>query len=475
MEETIKILILEDSETDAALVEYLLLKEKMKCEFLVANNRESYQAALDEFQPDIILSDHSIPQFDSTEALSLARMQYPGIPFIMVTGTASEEFAVGIIQLGADDYILKDRMTRLPAAINKTLQKRKSEKEKQETEKKIIQSETHLRTIFENTSEGFLLLDRDAVIMAFNSNASRYTYLSGSTDFQIGRSVYDFIEDSRKEFAKEIISKVLTGENMQYERSYEYEDGRTTWIEFSATPVIERVQVKGICITGRNITEKKMMEQAIINQKIEEQKTVARAIIQAQEKERNHIGRELHDNINQILATAKMLLSVACKRNEDTKQLIKYPLELIENSIEEIRILCHELVTTVKDIDLQIMIRNLLNNFSQHTAIRTKFTYLESYNTISDDLKLNIYRIMQEQLNNILKHASAQKVTVSVQVDKAGIIVSVADDGIGFNVNEKSKGIGISNMKNRVESYNGKVDIISSPGDGSTLHIVVPC
>ena len=133
MGERLKILILEDSDTDAAIVQHLLLKEKLQCEFVVAVNKETYQAALDQFQPDIILSDHSLPQFDSADALLLARQRFPGIPFIMVTGTASEEFAAGIIKLGADDYILKDRMARLPAVIIKTIQRRRSENERQET------------------------------------------------------------------------------------------------------------------------------------------------------------------------------------------------------------------------------------------------------------------------------------------------------------------------------------------------------
>jgi PAS domain S-box-containing protein len=260
MGEKLKILILEDNDTDAAIVQHLLLKEKLQCEFVVAVDEESYRLTLDQFHPDIILSDHSLPQFDSTDALLLARQRFPGIPFILVTGTASEEFAAGIMKLGADDYILKDRMARLPAAINKTIQNRRSEREKQETEKKIIQSESHLRTIFENTSEGFLLLNSDAVIMAFNSKASKYTFLSKSPDFQIGQSIYDFIEDPRKEFAREIIARALTGERIQYDRSYKMANGSTAWTDFSATPVIDAGEVKGICITGRDITEKKIIE-----------------------------------------------------------------------------------------------------------------------------------------------------------------------------------------------------------------------
>src|SRR6202008_4033867 len=165
MEEPLKILLLEDNPFDAEIIKRLLLKEKLNCEFSMATDKETYLLALEQFHPDIILSDHSLPQFNSKEALVIARQRYPGIPFIMVTGTVSEEFAANIIKLGADDYILKDRLAKLSSAITTTIQRGKYEKEKREAEQKIIQSETNLRTIFENTSEGFLLLDRNAVVI----------------------------------------------------------------------------------------------------------------------------------------------------------------------------------------------------------------------------------------------------------------------------------------------------------------------
>jgi PAS domain-containing protein len=86
----------------------------------------------------------------------------------MVTGAVSEEFAASIIKFGANDYILKDRLNRLPVAIDTALKQKKAENEKRETEKRIMQSEANLRTIFENTSEGFLLMDSNGIVKAFN-------------------------------------------------------------------------------------------------------------------------------------------------------------------------------------------------------------------------------------------------------------------------------------------------------------------
>ena len=128
MAETLKILLLEDSGSDAELLERYLRKEIPDCRVLLAKNKMSFLDAIDDFKPDIILSDHSLPQFDSEDALKAARSKMPNVPFILVTGTVSEEYAVNIIKQGADDYILKDRIRRLPAAIATTLQKKKSEK-----------------------------------------------------------------------------------------------------------------------------------------------------------------------------------------------------------------------------------------------------------------------------------------------------------------------------------------------------------
>src|SRR5258706_282843 len=129
MTSDLKILILEDSASDAELIQRKLKKEKKNCVFQVAMNKENFLKALERFAPDVILSDNSLPQFNAVEALRLTRQRFQHIPFILVTGTVSEEYAADIIRSGADDYILKDRMARLPSAIEAALKKRRAEKE----------------------------------------------------------------------------------------------------------------------------------------------------------------------------------------------------------------------------------------------------------------------------------------------------------------------------------------------------------
>jgi signal transduction histidine kinase len=216
------------------------------------------------------------------------------------------------------------------------------------------------------------------------------------------------------------------------------------------------------------------MEQEVLNQKIQEQKKITRAILNAQEKERNHIGQELHDNISQILASSKLFLCAAGDENEAVKELVKYPMELIDSSIHEIRRLSSRHVTPIKDVDLQELVQSLLDSLRENTSINTTFQYDVDNRELSDDLKLNIYRIIQEQINNIVKHAAPGEVDISVQAEENGLHIEIKDDGQGFDINKKRKGIGISNMMNRIESFNGQMLIDSSPGKGCSVHIDIP-
>jgi PAS domain S-box-containing protein len=229
-------------------------------------------------------------------------------------------------------------------------------------------------------------------------------------------------------------------------------------------------------ITERKEAEDKLkiLEDKILGQKIEEQKKIARALITGQEKERNYIGQELHDNINQILAGTKMFLGIAGKKSEEAKEIVKYPMELIDSSIEEIRLLCSKLVTPLKNIDLEELVRDLLSKLDQSKITKTTFTYAVPPDLLSDDLKLNIYRIIQEQVNNIMKYAETKNVNISIKERDNAINIIVEDDGKGFDVKSKRKGIGISNMINRAETFNGWVEIRSSPGEGCKISVSIP-
>src|SRR5690606_26630192 len=146
MKNELHILILEDVPEEAILVERALRREKFAYVSRRVDSRDGFEDALKNFEPDIVLSDHALPTFNSIEALELCRKFNPEIPFILVTGTVSEEFAVTCIKRGADDYILKSNLTRLGSAIRNALNHRETEERKRLAEAEIINQNDRLRT-----------------------------------------------------------------------------------------------------------------------------------------------------------------------------------------------------------------------------------------------------------------------------------------------------------------------------------------
>jgi two-component system sensor histidine kinase UhpB len=479
MRKPLKILLLEDNPSDAQIVQRLLQKKGFVFESFLAASKVEFILALDEFQPDLIISDNTLPGFSATEALEIYHQRSLSIPFILVTGTVSEEFAVGIIKLGADDYILKDRLERLPTAIDTALEKRNTDLEKKQIAHEREFDQKNLNALINNTKDLMWSIDSDLKLITFNNAFKENAALTSGEFLSKG----DFIlstQFSEKQIShyKIFYQRALSGETFTV---VDYFDSPNEfWSEISFYPIIENNEVVGTACFSRDITERKKsqdaldaMEEKMANQKVQEQKKISRAIIQGQEKERNRIGQELHDNVNQILAATKMFLGRAGK-DEASKEIIKYPIELIDNTIEEIRLLSSRNVTPLKNVDLHELVKTLIEKMKIGININSIFEYEIVDIVLDDDLKLNIYRIIQEQINNIIKYAAAQNVSIYINADGESLFVRIIDDGNGFDTNKKRTGVGLTNMMNRIESYNGHINIESSPGNGCKVHVTIP-
>jgi signal transduction histidine kinase len=344
MDRPLKILHLEDLIADAEIVERVLRKAQFHFEKMVVADRPDFIRALHDFKPDIILSDHSLPAFNSLEALRISRENGIPVPFILVTATVSEEYAVSVIKEGASDYILKDRLERLPNAIQNALDKCRAEAEL------VRQSDLQKKLIIETS-------------------------------------------------------------------------------------------------------------------------------IQVQEREREEIGKELHDNINQILAAAKLYLDIAMKEMEEAPpEAVLRCYQNLNHAMEEIRQLSQSLVApSLGGIGLDQALLKLVGNLPQMASLQLNLD-TEGYREDIDDenIKLTCYRIVQIQLNNIIRHAQAKTVGIQLIKTPGYLELKIQDDGIGFNTTKKNTGIGLRNINNRVGFYNGSVRIDSQPGNGCTLTVTIP-
>ncbi len=255
------------------------------------------------------------------------------------------------------------------------------------------------------------------------------------------------------------------------EREMVHKNGTIIYVEANA----KKFDDDSILVIAHDITERKFLEKELLHQKMQEQKNITKAVINAQEKERAEIGRELHDNVNQLLATSKLYLHQCVIQPCKSDEYIMKSQEYLSCAMDELRKLSHALVGPTQDetMGLIVSLETLLSNISLVKNIEISFkysTYREEESEVG--LKLVIYRIVQEQLNNILKHAAASNVEIELKKEVNCLIVNINDNGKGFNTSVKRTGIGLKNIKNRAEIYNGIVQITSSPGEGCKMKII---
>ena len=228
----------------------------------------------------------------------------------------------------------------------------------------------------------------------------------------------------------------------------------------------------------QDITEKRELEKQLLKQELDKQKLVAQAVVNAQEKERADISKELHDNVNQILTTAKLYLEMAKLEETATAELINRVAGNISDAINEIRSISRSLVpASIGDLGLIVSIKDLVENINAAKQLKIEFQHQGDIDaTIDEKKKLMLFRIIQEQVNNVLKHAGATGAFISLTVNPLNINLTIQDNGKGFELEKitTKKGVGLSNIVSRVQLFNGTINIITAPGEGCTLNINVP-
>jgi len=230
-----------------------------------------------------------------------------------------------------------------------------------------------------------------------------------------------------------------------------------------------------------DILERKKLRDELVNIRIREQKRINIAIISALEEERNRLSEELHDNVNQLLTSAKLHISVAKNSETNRNELLDKASDYIMTAVAEIRKLSKSLNSKIiSNIGLQKSLYDIISNFKSLMSIEIDTDInLKVLEKLNKEQQLMIFRVVQEQSNNIIKYSQATKVRVIISEDNIhNCKLLIEDNGIGFDAeqlrNKRSQGIGFTNIHSRVDVCNGKLKIISSPGNGCVLEIIFP-
>ena len=350
----IRILLLEDNEADAELIQFALRQAGLPFSLIRVESEAEFIAQLERHSTDVILLDFSVPGFDGLTALTLAQQSYPDLPSIFVTGTLGEEVVIDMLKSGATDYVLKTHLSRLPAAVERALRETKERIERKKAEERLRKSHGQLRAL----------------------------------------SIY-----------------------LQYIR----------------------------------------------------------------EEERSRISRQVHDELGQALTGLKMdLYWMANRLPKDLRPVLdktKAMASHIDSTIQTVRRIATELRPGIlDDLGLVPAIEWQAQEFQKRTGIKCKVTSHLPESMLDDDLNTAFFRIFQETLTNIIRHAQAKRVEVLLHQQDSLLCMEVRDNGRGITEAEinNTHSIGLLGMRERASLLGGEVTFEGEPGKGTTVRVGIP-
>lgn len=252
-DQSIKILLVEDLPTDAELAQRELKKENINFNSKVVDTEEEFVSQLQEYNPDIIISDYSMPYFDGMSALKIAQSFNNYLPFIILTGSMNEETAVACMKAGADDYVLKEKITRLPFAVTEAIKKNKNRIEKEKMQRQIKNSLEEYQDLLNNMNETIWIIHPNGTLLDVNDTAVNKLGYSKEELLKIGITGIDYY--LRNDKIKDMIYSMPVDKTQVFETWHKTKSGRQIPVEISST-IIHYKGEQAILSVARDITER---------------------------------------------------------------------------------------------------------------------------------------------------------------------------------------------------------------------------
>jgi PAS domain S-box-containing protein len=335
------------------------------------------------------------------------------------------------------------------------------------TAKEHLESEFRFRALFDNSSDEIFLADTNGNFLEVNQVACDslgYTLEELKTmNFKdIKTSKYARVVDSN-------IEKILQKGQHIYESEHLSKEGKVLSLEMKSR-LIDYQGSKAIFSIARDITERKNMEQNIL-----------KAVIRAEERERERISKEIHDGLGPLLSTIKLYIG-ECNAEDVSPQergaMFNQTMELIDEAISNTRTISNTLTPRIiKDFGLVKAVESFCKKIDRTNTIKIKFETTDVDEKFEEALEMLLYRIITELINNTIKHAKASKIEIYLERFDDILQMTYLDDGIGFDkekvLSSSSGGIGLKNIISRLHSVKGTYQIHSKPDVGTLVVIEI--
>lgn len=477
--------MVEHSEEDADLVLRILAQGGFKTDCLCVSTTADLYDALKIRDWDVILSDYDLPRLSAQEVLHIMRSEELDIPLIIISSQIGEEAAEHIMALGAYDFMMKSNLARLVPAIRRSLHEVKNFQRFITAQTALQKSEALFQAITSNLP---------GVVFQFllsGNNQTSFPYVSDASETLLGLPPQMLMEkpelfpalilpEDKKSYHQLMMTSAEQLSTWNWEGCIQVKgDSDIKWISLRATP---RKMANGATLWDGimiNITRNKLAEREIVRSR-EQLAELSSYLQRVKEQERARIAREIHDDIGGTLTAIKCELypcmDITARSPEFYQQKAKSIESLVDRVIDSTRRISLDLRPGILDCGIVAAVQWQAKEFSDRTGIVCQVSCANDEISLDSDLAIAIFRVFQETLTNISKHANASRIQVKLVELEGLIFLEVMDNGCGItNIDmEKQDSFGIRGMRERCQQLKGNFHIAGDPGKGTKVTILIP-
>ncbi len=504
MRDRLQVLHLEDDLRDAELIHLLLRRGGFTCDFRRVDTEEDFKRALAEVSYDLIISDFSLPTYNGKSALEYAHRWYSDTPFIIVSGTVGEDYAIESLLNGATDYVPKTKMSRLVPAVTRAVKEKQEKSRRRDAEEALQQRDRRFRALIENSLEGIEVFDEDGNVL-YRSPAN--SYILGLQDYKPeGGSIFDRVHPDDLARMRSEIARIIRVDRGKATVAYrkKHGDGSWHWLESTFSNLKSEPTIGGIVSNFRDVTERREAEAALRQaQKMESLGTLA--------------GGIAHD-FNNILGIVLGYSALISKRKLNRGKFLEC-VNAIQSAAERGVGLVRQLLTFARKEELQFAPINIndvvgevfkLVSETFPKVVSMELTLDENVPLIVGDqiqinqcilnLCVNARDAMMDRKDGRPSGGKMKVLTRIADEQEVGslakdsfyspfVAVAVSDTGVGmdeatrsrifepfFTTKEKGKGtgIGLATLFGVMKKHGGFVDVQTEPGTGTTFTLFFP-
>lgn len=451
--EHIIVQIVEDNQGDAFLLEELLITAGFSSRnIFLSSSLAGAVKSSSEVIPDVVLLDLFLPDSSGLDTFLKAKETFLNTPIIVMSGLSDTDVALKTVQKGAQDFLVKGNSDTniLVKSIHYAIERIKNVEQ-------LVRSEEEYRLLFEASPLPIFMVDSALNVLQVNQAfLELYKY---STNEATSLTLDKLLDSS--ESRTKFLDSILKQKSRHYKHVTKH--GDLLYVEqLSAKTTFQNKDVYTVII--KDETEKHLFEVEKV-----------RLISETLEDERGRFSRELHDGLAQHLVAMNFYVAQLAGISVDADAIVKDCQEILKTSLDQTRAMCYNLTPPELERGLIAGISAMFQRLTNITSIEFEIRIDESINSKSlDDVdEYGLYRIVQEFVNNSIKHSKCSIITCEFSMMEDELHIDVKDNGIGFNVNTVTKGLGLKNMEHRVLTAGIASEFISEEGKGTQLKITV--